>query len=261
MFSGVMVNAWIAGSLVGVVAGCVGFFVVARGDSFSAHAVPLSSFAGAAGAGLVGLSAITGLVVVAPVSALAIGWLGARRQRDVVTALVVAAMLGVGSLFLSWRGGYAAQVYGLLFGDIFGISAAQLLLTACLAASGVLAIGLAFRPLLLTSASGDVAAARGVGVARVEVLFVLLVALVTTSALPVVGALLVFVLMVGPPAGARAFARAPLAALVLGTGFSLVTVWVSLAAAYLTSWPVGFFVGVLGAAWYLAGRVRNLTSR
>jgi zinc/manganese transport system permease protein len=255
MFSGVMTNAWAVGTIIGVVAGVVGFFVVLRGASFVAHAVPLSSFAGAAGASLIGADAVAGLAVFAPVAALSIGWLGHRRRSDVVTALVVAAMLGLGALFLSWSTEYASAVYGLLFGDILGVGEGQLWLSAALAAAALLAVVALYRPLLLSSVVPDAAAARGVRNGLVDMLFLLLVSLITTMSVPVVGALLMFTLMVGPPAAARAFSRAPARAMALAVGVALATVWASIAASYLTTWPIGFFVGVFAAAFYLAGRV------
>jgi zinc/manganese transport system permease protein len=254
MFSGVMTNAWAVGTIVAVVAGVVGLFVVLRGASFAAHAVPLSSFAGAAGANLVGASPIAGLALFAPLAALAIGWLGRRRRSDVVTALVVALMLGLGALFLSWSVEYASAVYGLLFGDVLGISNSELWLSAVLAGAAALAVALMYRPLLLSSVSAEVAAARGVRSGTIDALFLLLVALVTTMAVPVVGALLMFTLMVGPPAAARALVRSPLASMGLAVVLALVTVWVSIAASYLTTWPIAFYVGITGAAWYLAAR-------
>ena len=61
MFSGFMTNAWIVATIVAVIAGVVGFFVVLRGDAFPAHAIPNGAFAGAAGAALVGANALVGL--------------------------------------------------------------------------------------------------------------------------------------------------------------------------------------------------------
>lgn len=261
MFSGVMTNAWAVGTVVAVVAGVVGFFVVLRGSTFVAHGVPLSSFAGATGAVLLGADPVAGLALFAPLSALSIGWLGRRRRSDVVTALVVATMLGVGALFSSWTTEYESEIYGLLFGNVLGVSASQLWLSVALAAGALAAVSVMYRPLLLTSVSSDAAAAKGIREGVVELLFLLLVALVTTTAVPVVGALLMFSLIVGPPAAARTVARGPAAAMALGVGLALVTVWASLAATYFTNWPIGFFVGVLGAGWYVAGRVWSALRR
>lgn len=86
MFASFMVNTWIAGTVVAVMAGVVGFFVVLRGESFAAHAIPNGAFAGAAGASLVGLNELVGLAGASVVAALGISWLARRGRRDVATA-------------------------------------------------------------------------------------------------------------------------------------------------------------------------------
>jgi zinc/manganese transport system permease protein len=85
MFSGFMVNAWTIASIVAVVAGLVGFFVVLRGSAFVAHAIPNGSLGGAAGASLIGVNTIVGFGVFALLGALGIGVLGRRGRHDVAT--------------------------------------------------------------------------------------------------------------------------------------------------------------------------------
>ena len=94
MFSGFMINAWEVASIVAVVAGVVGFFIVLRGSAFVAHAVPNGSFAGAAGASLIGVNTIIGLGVFSLLGALGIGALSRRGRHDAVTALTLVLMLG-----------------------------------------------------------------------------------------------------------------------------------------------------------------------
>ena len=109
-----------------VLAGLVGFFVVLRGVSFAAHALAQMGFAGAAGAVLLGLDPLWGLVVFAVGGALGLG--AARRaehERDATTALVLVAALGTGALFLALNSTFATAAFSLLFGSIVGISRAQ----------------------------------------------------------------------------------------------------------------------------------------
>jgi zinc/manganese transport system permease protein len=255
MFSGLMANAWEVATIVAVVAGVVGFFVVMRGSSFVAHAVPNSAFAGAAGASLLGVNTIFGLGVFALASALGIGWLGKRGRHDVVTALAVVVMLGLGSLFLSWSSEYASEIYSLLFGEVLGVSPNEIGLTALLAVVAIGAVAVLYRPLILTSVAPDIAEARGVRTHRTEMLFLVIVALAATMSVPVVGALLMFSLMVGPPAAARCFSNRPVVVIPLSVGFALLTVWSAVALSYETDWPIGFFVGTLGMAAYIVGRL------
>jgi zinc/manganese transport system permease protein len=255
MFAGFMVNAWTVGSIVAVIAGLVGFFTVLRGSAFVAHAVPNGSFAGAAGASLIGVNAIIGLGVFAGLGALTIGLLGRRGRHDVATALALVVMLGLGALFLSFSSEYGPEVYSLLFGEILGVSASQLVPTAGLAIVCVIAILTLYRPLMLSSLLPEVAEARGIGAFRMQLAFLAVVALATTMTVPVVGTLLIFSLMIGPPAAARAVTDTPLTAMGLSVVITLLTVWAAIAASYTTNYPVGFFVGTLSACAYAAARM------
>jgi zinc/manganese transport system permease protein len=261
MFSGFMTNAWIVATLVAIVGGAVGFFTVMRGSAFVAHAVPNGSFAGAAGASLVGVNPLVGLGVFSLGGALGIGLLGRRGRRDVATALTLVFMLGLGVLFLSLSGGYIDELDSLLFGEVLGISANQLAPTIGLTAACLLALAVVYRPLLLSSAAPEAAQARGVRPFPIELCFLALVALTTTMTVPVVGTALIFSLMIGPPAAARAFTPRPVAALALSVAIALAVVWAAIALSYDTNWPVGFFVGLGSAAAYALGRLWSATQR
>ncbi len=263
VFTGIMTDTWIAASMVAVVAGVVGFFVVVRGSSFVAHAVPHGSFGGAAGAALlVGVDGtilgvngtIVGLGVFAVGGALGIGWLGRRGRHDVATALALVLMLGLGALFLSWSVEYSEAVYSLLFGEVFGVAAGELLPMAVLGVACITAIAVLYRPLMLSSVLPEVGEARGVRAHRVETGFLLVVALATTMTVPVVGVLLMFSLMIGPAAAARCFTDDPRAAMALSVAIAMLTVWLGIFLSYYTNWPLGFFVGVSGALSYAVGR-------
>ena len=239
----------------------VGFFVVMRGAAFVAHAVPNAAFAGAAGASLLGLDTLLGLGVFSLAGALGIGLLSRRGRHDAVTALTIALMLGLGAPFLSWSSQYAPAVYSLLFGEVLGISTQKLGLTVLLSVLTLALIALLYRPLLLSSTLPEVAEARGIRAYRMDLLFLTVVAMATTTSVPVVGALLMFSLMIGPPAAARVLTKHPLPAMLLGAAFALATVWIAIAASYQTSWPIGFYVGVLAAGWYLLARLAVAVSR
>jgi zinc/manganese transport system permease protein len=254
VFSGFMVNAWVAATIVAVVAGMVGFFTVLRGSAFAAHAIPNGSFAGAAGASLIGVSTLLGLGVFALAGAVGISLLGRRGRHDVATALTLVLMLALGALFVSWNTEYLPQVYSVLFGEVLGVSSSQLLPTAVLAGVCMVAVALLHRPLLLSSLLPEVAQARGLSSFVMELAFLLILALATTMTVPVVGTLLIFTLMIGPPAAARSFTSRPLVAMGLSVAIALATVWAAIAVAYASDYPVSFFVGAVSAACFAAGR-------
>ena len=261
MFSGFMVNAWIVATIVAVVGGAIGFFVVLRGSAFVAHAIPNGSFAGAAAASLIGINTIIGLGVFSVGSALGIGLLSRRGRHDVATALTLVFMLGLGALFLSFSVEYAPEIYSLLFGEVLGISTNQLAPTIALAALCLAALALLYRPLLLSSILPDSAHGRGIAPYTVELGFLLLVALATTMTVPVVGTALIFSLMIGPPAAARAFTTRPTTAIALSIAIAILITWAAIALSYQTNWPVGFYVGVISAMSYAAGRTWTYARR
>jgi zinc/manganese transport system permease protein len=254
MFASFMMNAWISATIVAVVAGVVGYFVVLRGSAFPAHAIPKGAFAGAAGAALLGVSTLAGLAVFSVLGALGIGVLGRRGRHDVVTALALVLMLALGAAFLSRTIEYEPEIYSLLFGEVLGVSSTQLLPVALMAVGCIAAIAVIFRPLMLSSIVPEVAEARGVRPYRIEICFLLVIAFATAITVPVVGALLIFSLMMGPPAAARSVTSRPVLAMLLSAAIALVTVWLAIAASFQTDWPIGFFVGALSAAAYGLGR-------
>jgi zinc/manganese transport system permease protein len=251
---GFMMNAWTTATIVAVVAGVVGYFVVLRGSAFPAHAIPKGAFAGAAGAALLGVSTLVGLGVFSLLGALGIGAMSRRGRRDVATALTLVLMLALGAAFLSRTTEYEPQIYQLLFGEILGVSTNEILPTALLGVACIAAVAVIYRPLMLSSIAPEIAEARGIRSRRIEMCFLLVVALATTMTVPVVGALLIFSLMIGPPAAARSVTSRPLLAMCLSVVIALITVWTAIAASYLYNWPIGFFVGVLGALSYAVGR-------
>lgn len=259
MFAPFMINTWAVATIVAVLAGVIGFFVVLRRRAFAAHAIPNGAFAGAAAANLIGINALLGLGAFSVLAALGIGAFARRGRNDAVTALVLVLMLALGALFLSRSSQYEPATYGLLFGEPLGVSAGDLLPVAAISGACLVAVAVSYRPLLLSSVLPEVAAARGLRAARVEILFLVILAAATAMTVPVVGALLIFSLLIGPPAAARTLVSRPPAAIALGVMLALVTVWASIAAAFWTSWPVGFFVGILSALVYGASRlVRSL---
>jgi zinc/manganese transport system permease protein len=254
LFSGFMVGTWLQGSVMAVAAGAVGFFVVLRGSSFEAHAIPQGAFTGAAGAALIGASTLVGVGAFSLLGVVAIARWGRRGQHDVVTALCLVTLLGIGSLFLSLSTEYAEQTFSLLFGEPLAVSSSDLLPTALLGAGCITMVIVFFRQLMLSSIAPELASVRGVSPARIELLFLLAVGVVTTMALPVVGALLVFSLMIGPPATARFVTDRPARAMAVSGALGLITVWVSITASFWSNWPIGFFVGTFAVVWYVLGR-------
>lgn len=245
-----MVHAWISGTIVAVLSSFVGFFVVVRGASFAAHALPEAGFAGGAGAVLLSINPVYGLAAFAVGGALLIGYLEKQGRKDAVTALTLTSALGTGALFLSLSNNYASGAYALLFGQILGVDTNQLLTTSIGAALCLAGILFLYRPLLLSTVSMEIAQSRGVPVRLLEWVFLLLIGISASVMVPVVGALLCFSLLICPTAACVYLVASPGKVLSLSLLFSVLIVWGSITLAYITGWPIGFFVAMMGVSLY-----------
>jgi zinc/manganese transport system permease protein len=251
-----MVHAFQAGTIVAIVAGAIGYFVVLRASAFAAHALSHIGFAGATGAVVLGISPVFGLLAFTLASGVTIGALGNRlRGRDVTIGIVLAWTLGLGVLFISLYRGYATEAYALLFGEILGISATDVAITLV---AGVVTIGAliaVYRPLLFSSVDDDLASAKGVPVTALSIMFMAILAVAVTEAVQVVGVLLIFALIVTPAAIAVRFTSRPMFAIVTGIGLALVFTWAGLTIAYYSPHPVSFFITSFAFATYVAVRL------
>ena len=204
---------------------------------------------------LIGVDEIFGLLLFSLLGVVSITLIGRKERREVATALTLVVLLGFGALCLSMTSQYSSEVYALLFGQVLGVGNSEIVPALAI---GVVVISLTavwFRPLLISSISAELAQARGVSSARTEFWFLTLVALSTAADLPVVGALLVFSLMVGPAALARTITDRPFLAMISSAALAVVLVWVAIALSYQTDWPIGFFVGVFAAIAYVVGHL------
>src|SRR6266849_8072707 len=173
-----MVHAFEAGTIIAIVAGAIGYFVVLRGSAFAAHALSHIGFAGATGAVVVAVNPIFGLLAFTMGSGMVIGALGTRlRSRDVTIGIVLAWTLGLGVLFISLYTGYAQEAYALLFGEILGISVQEVVVAAVVAALALVALVAMYRPLLYASVDQDLALAKGVPTVVLSVAFMAVLAL------------------------------------------------------------------------------------
>ncbi len=250
-------NALLAGSCVAVVAAVAGYFMIVRGLTFAGHALPNIGFAGAAGAVLLGIDPVIGLFVFTIVAAIGIGFLGERiNERDTVVGIIMTIALGLGILFLSLYAGFAERVYSILFGQIVGISQADVLVTIISSTVTLAILLVLFRPLLFSSFDPEVAEARGIPVRLLAILFLVLIAITVSLAVQVVGALLVFTLLVGPAATAVRIVQRPLwaivIAIVLGVSYTCLGIFL---AAISVNWPVSFFIATISFGVYLPVRL------
>jgi len=250
--------ALLAGGVTAVTAGLVGYFVMLRGLAFASDALGDFAFPAALGALLLGVDLRLGLIGITVLVAAGIGLLGERvRGRDVAVGTVYAWVLGLGALFLSLysatrRGRNGSAGVSILFGSVLGLSRGQAIVAALVGGAVIVALLAMVRPLLLASLLPEVAAARGVPVRVLNVVFLVLVAVTVAEAVPTVGSLLVFALLITPAAVAQRLTARPGAGLVLSAALALGFVWVGLFIGFYTPYPVSTLITTLAFVTYIA---------
>jgi zinc/manganese transport system permease protein len=250
-----MRNAFAAAGIAAVVSGLVGYFLVLRGQTFAGHALGHIGFTGATGAVLIGLAPVWGLVGFTVAAGVGMGLMGERISgRDVAIGVVLALALGLGLLFLHYYTAFAAQATALLFGNVLAVDRETIAALLGLGAITLAALAAIMRPLVFVSLQPELAEAKGVPVRFISVAFLAIVALAVAESAQIVGVLLVFALMVGPPATAQRLAGGLWSGLALSGLIALAEAWLGITIAYYSNWPVSFCIALLSALGYFATR-------
>jgi zinc/manganese transport system permease protein len=265
-----MVHALEAGSIVAVLAASVGWYMVLRRQSFAGHTLSVMAFPGAAGAALAGWPTAVGYYLACGAAALVMAptrrpFEGTYLSETATIGTVQTTGLAAGFLFLSLNHAILTGLETLLFGTFLGVSSGQVV--GLLVVSGVTlsVLALVGRPLLFATVDPEVARARGVPVRALDAGFLLLLAAAVAATSQITGALLVFALLVAPPATAQLITRRTVAGLVLSIALALVIVWLGLGVAYFSIYPAGFYITsfafgsyvVVRLATYVLARVRT----
>jgi zinc/manganese transport system permease protein len=255
--------ALLASAIVAALSAAIGYFVVLRGLSFAGHAVTDIGLTGGAGALLLGLDPLAGLLAFSVGAAAAVGAFGERaRERDLSTGLVLSLALGVGALFLHLQTQFANAQSALLFGSIFDSDPGLLRVVAILAACALVALAVMYRPLLFASVAPEAARIAGVPVRGIGFAFLFVMAVAVAETAQIVGVLIGTALLVGPAAVAIALVRDPARGIALAMALGVAEAWIAIALAYASfgwsngahSWPVSFFVALLALGVYLGAR-------
>ena len=234
-----MRHALIAGSFVGLACGLVGYFVVLRAQVFAGDALSHVAFTGALAAAVLGLNILAGLFAATILGGIIMGILGDKARADDVTiGSLFAWTLGLGVLFLTIfttqdSAGNGTAGVRVLFGSIFGLSTTDVRNAVVLAVlAGALLLAIA-RPLLFASLDTAVAAAQGVPVRALGLVFLALLGLVSAQATQAVGALLLLGLLAAPAGAAHRLTTRPYLGLALSTLFSVGSIWIGLTLSYV----------------------------
>jgi zinc/manganese transport system permease protein len=255
-----MVNAFRAGTIVAVPAALIGWFMALRRQTFAGHTLALVGFPGAAGAVWLGIGAAWGFFGFCTAAAVVIALVPhgdghGYSEESAGIGVVQAFALACGFLFVALYRGFLSGINSLLFGSFLGITDSQIVVLLAVAVVAVAALAAVGRPLLFASVDPAVAAARGVPVRALSVLFLLLLGLTAAGVSQITGTLLVFALLVMPAATAQLLTARPVLGLALSVGIALAVTWAGLAVAYYSPYPIGVFVTTFGFGGYVAAAV------
>jgi zinc/manganese transport system permease protein len=245
-------NALIAGTLAAVLGAIVGYFVIIRNAGFAAHALSHIGFAGAAGAAVLGLSSLVGMLLLTVGAGVAMGVAGDKlARRDLAIGMVLSFSLGLGTLFLHLYSNFAGQAKAILFGDIFGVSQAQIVQMIVLSLLSLAGLAIFSRRLLFASTQPRLAEARGLSLSGLSMAFMAVLAVSVTLASQVVGILLVFTLIIAPAGIALRICRSFWRGIGISVALGVSVVWVGILLDCVTGYPATFWITALFFAIYI----------
>jgi zinc/manganese transport system permease protein len=245
-------NALIAGTLAAILGAIVGYFVIIRNAGFAAHALAHIGFAGAAGAAILGLSSLEGMLLLTVGSGLFMGAAGDKVHRnDLAIGMVLSMALGLGTLFLSLYAGFAGQAKAILFGNIFGVAHSQIVEMVLLSALSLAALAVFSRRLLFASTQPRLAEARGLSLSGLSMAFMAVLAVSVTLASQIVGVLLVFTLVIAPAGIALRLCRTVWPGIFLSAALGVAAVWIGILLDCLSGYPATFWITALFFVLYI----------
>jgi zinc/manganese transport system permease protein len=259
-----LVHALVAGTAIALASGLTGYFLVLRAQVFTGDALSHVAFTGSMAALAIGVDLRIGLYVTTVLVAVLMAVLGRRGAADdVVIGNLFAWMLGLGAFFLTLyttnrSTGNGSAGVSVLFGSIFGISARQAVIAAAVGVGISLTLIVLARPLLFATLDPAVAAARGVPVRLLGVLFLAAVGACAAEATQAVGALLLLGLLAAPAGTAQRLTARPYRALILSVVVALLDIWVGLGVSYaVPTLPPSFAILAVATLAYVAALVQE----
>ncbi|KRL37503.1 metal ABC transporter permease [Liquorilactobacillus uvarum] len=243
--------AFIAGIFISLICGLMGTFVVARQTSFFTHTLSEIGFSGATFGIFIGISPLYGMIIFTLASAFFIGFSGERlSRREASISVFSGVFIGLGILFLSLSNKQANYATNILFGSIVGININNLYSLICLSIFILIIITIFFRQLAYNSFDAIGSQYNQRFNTLISIIFLGLLALTISITAQIIGSLLIFVLLTIPASAAKYFVHSLKKMIFLTTIFSLFGIWFGLYLAYVTDWPVSFFITIIEAIIY-----------
>jgi manganese/iron transport system permease protein len=227
-------RALIGGLLAALMASTVGTWLVLRGMSFFGDAFVHGIVPGIAAAVVFDINPLLGAAVAAAVMVVAIELVQRKTPlaEDTSIGLLFVGMLALGVVIISRLDSYSGSLTTILFGDALGVSWSNILGQSIVLGIVVIASVVLYRPLMALSLNRDKAELLGMKPKTAHAALLVLIALAVIGSYQSVGTLLVFGLLVGPPATASLLSRSVLQMVVVAAGIGVVSVWLGLTLSY-----------------------------
>ncbi len=206
---GIQQRALVAGSLAAIVFAVVGTWVVIRGMTFLGDALVHGVIPGIALAVLFGFNLLLGAVAAALVMVVGINFVHRQTKfsEDTGIGLLFAGMLALGVILISTTDGANGTLTAILFGNVLGVSTGDIAVLATVAVMAVAGTTLLYRRLLVLAFNEQKAELFRLRPRATHAILLVLITLSIVGSFQTVGTLLVFGLMVGPPATAALLVR------------------------------------------------------
>ncbi len=202
-------RALVGGSLAALALAVVGTWVVIRGMTFLGDALVHGIIPGIALALLLDFSVVAGAMAAAAVMIAGINLVHRQTlfSEDTGIGLLFVGMLGLGVILISRTASYTGSLTGVLFGDALGVTGGDILMLAVVAAIAVVLTGLLYRPFIVLAFNEQKAALLGMRPRLAHGAMMALITVTIVGSFQTVGTLLVFGMLVGPPATAALVVR------------------------------------------------------
>jgi zinc/manganese transport system permease protein len=259
VLNSLLVKAWIAGTMISISCGLISPFIMYRRASFASHSIGHTSITGACAAFFLGIPSIAGQLIFNVLSAIMISMLDSKMiNRDINVGTMLNFSLGI-SVYLLYlfKANYTGRVLEVFFGNIWTTSNFHLVILFILAIFICLILTYTARPLLFTFLEPTLSLSLGLKVRQLDILFFIALAITTTMACQILGALLVFTLLIGPGSIAIQWCDDIYTTWLVSVGIALSSVYLSILLSWNFDIPMSFCLTTITSLAYLISVLWN----
>jgi len=236
-----MIRAFIAGTVIGIIAPLIGSFLVTRGYALMADSLSHIALAGIAIGLLAGIYPIYTAILVSVISAVIIEYLRTRRRisGDIALAMFLYGGLATAIILISLARGFNVGLFSYLFGSITTVRSVDLWVIGSLGLATIVVVYFLYDELLYISFNEEAARVSGIPVNALNTVLVVLTAITVSLSMRIVGLLLIGALMVIPVVAAMQVAKSFITTLLYSVAFGLVSVILGLFVSYYLNLAAG----------------------